>query len=289
MVVPMPSDFFSECIVTTTWLRDHLKHPRLVLLDASMRPLTAATTPAESRRIAGTRRFDFDKQICDLKSELPHMLPSPDFFAEKVRALGINKDSVIVIYDDIGLYASPRAWWMFKTMGHDNVVVLDGGLPAWIAEQLPLVSECAANPLTGGNFVAVFRPELVVNCDQVAAALDNPLIEVVDARSAGRFFGTEPEPRAGLRGGHMPNALNLPFPEVLNGGHLRSPVELAAKFHAVCGKRQQLIFTCGSGVTASVLMLAATHAGYKKLSVYDGSWSEWGLPSTRKVLGNGDR
>lgn len=272
--------------VPVLWLAKHLGHPQLVLLDASLKPATAAASAlsaASAVQVPGTRIFDFDKRICDQETPLPHMMPSPELFEREVRALGIRRDSLIVIYDRVGVYASPRAWWMFKAMGHDHVAVLDGGLPAWLEAHLP-TEPVGAQHVEPGDFVAQPRPGLFCDAEQVQAALSNKQYVVFDARSEGRFLGREPEPRPGLRHGHMPNAVNLPFGNVQANGRMRTPEELAALFEPKAGRQQKLIFSCGSGVTACILTLAAELAGYSSLAVYDGSWSEWGLPSSRPVV-----
>lgn len=273
-------------IVSVEWLAAHLGQPGLVVLDASMQPVRAGGVAQGSDaalQIPGAQVFDFDKKICDRTSPLPHMMPTPELFEQEARALGVSQGSAVVIYDRIGVYSSPRAWWMFKAMGHDQVAVLDGGLPAWIAAGQPCQS-ASGQPTAPGDFVARPRPALFCDADQVAAALADERSAVLDARSEARFHGREPEPRPGLRAGHMPNALNLPFSAVQAQGRMRAAEELDAIFASKVDRQQRLIFSCGSGVTACILALAAELAGYREISVYDGSWSEWGLPSSRPVI-----
>jgi len=273
-------------IVSTGWLAAHLDEPALVLLDASLEP--AAASSAQQPRPAPlllprARVFDFDTRICDQQTSLPHMMPSPDLFEEEVRALGVCNSSKIVVYDRVGVYSSPRAWWMFKAMGLDCVSVLDGGLPAWCAAGLSCEGAVGAPPARG-DFVARPRPELFCRIDHVSAALGSQRFTVLDARSEARFLGQEAEPRPGLRAGHMPNAVNMPFSAVQQQGHMRDRAEITALFASkVRSGSSSLIFSCGSGVTACILALAGTLAGYSDLAVYDGSWSEWGLPSSRPV------
>jgi thiosulfate/3-mercaptopyruvate sulfurtransferase len=276
-------------LVSVRWLADHLDAPDLVLLDASMQPPgTVAPANAEDDRIASARIFDFDKRICAPDTSLPHMMPSAELFTREVRGLGVNQTSRIVVYDRIGIFSSPRAWWMFKAMGHDAVAVLDGGLPAWRAAGLP-TEHGPRQPGAPGDFVAKPRPELFCDADRVAEALESDRVAVLDARSEGRFAGRDLEPRPGLRAGHMPNALNLPFSAVQASGRMRSPEELSVLLSATVGNRKTLVFSCGSGVTACTLALAAELAGYSDKAVYDGSWSEWGLPSSsRPVVRDGD-
>jgi thiosulfate/3-mercaptopyruvate sulfurtransferase len=277
LVLPTP-------LVSISWLAAHLQSPHLVVLDASMQPpgSSAAPSSAAQRYIPGARVFDFDAKICAPTTSLPHMLPSPELFTREVRALGVNAESRIVVYDRLGIFSSPRAWWMFQAMGHDSVAVLDGGLPAWLEAGLPVApAPASASP---GDFVAAPRDGLFCDADHVARALGDARVAVLDARSAGRFLGQEPEPRPGLRSGHMPNALNLPFSAVQTQGRMRPRQELVSLLSAAVGDRQRLIFSCGSGVTACTLALAAEIAGYSDKAVYDGSWSEWGLPSSRPVV-----
>lgn len=252
-----------------------LGEPDLVLLDASIRPISGAvaTTPGPKRALPGARRFDFDGEIRDHATDLPHMLPGPAEFTEHARRLGIDERSALVVYDDVGVYGSPRAWWMFRVFGHTNVAVLDGGLPAWLGAGLPTDPAPTAAPRRG-DFTARLCPELLANVGDVLRALGDPRCAVLDARSAGRFSGREGEPRPGLRPGHMPGATNLPFAETLADGRLLPPERLRERF-APFGDRR-LVTTCGSGVTACIVALAAEVAGRRDVAVYDGSWAQWG-------------
>jgi thiosulfate/3-mercaptopyruvate sulfurtransferase len=280
MILPTP-------LVDVQWLSENLGSADLVVLDASVPPVVPGFVSLNSeglfKAIPGARRFDYDKEICKPNSALPHMMPTPALFESKVQALGINKTSRVVVYDDVGLYASPRAWWMFKAMGHDQVAVLDGGLPAWIAAG-NAVNDSLELSTTAGNFKASLQDNLFCHFDQVLKATEDKHFAIVDARSAGRFAGTAPEPRPGVRSGHMPNATNLPFPEVLEGGFLKEPTELAKLFADKAATHQTVITSCGSGITACVLTLAAYVAGYPSLMVYDGSWAEWGMPGKLPVV-----
>lgn len=259
-------------LVDVAWLSEHLNDSNLVLLDASMAP-PGQPTYAPGPIIPGARRFDFDKQVCDRNSPLPHMMPSAAQFTEAAQALGVNTGSIVVVYDHLGLFASPRAWWMFKSMGFTAVYVLDGGLPAWLHAGLS-TQDHYSSALAPGNFIANYRPEYFVDKQQVLAALDDPAVQILDARPSGRFNGSLPEPRPGLRSGHMPGATSLPFTAVQSGGTLLKAADLVP----LIGTPGALICSCGSGVTACVLALAAVVAGVKQVSVYDGSWSEWGDP-----------
>lgn len=274
-------------IVDVTWLQKNLGAENVIVLDASVPPVVpgfvAINSAGAFKAIPGARRFDYDKEICKPNSSLPHMMPGADLFQEKVRQLGLNQDSIVVVYDDVGIYASPRAWWMLRAMGHKQVAVLDGGLPAWVeagfAVEGSLTDDCAS-----GNFVAAADDVSFCDFETVLAATQDGETDIVDARSAGRFAGTAPEPRPGSRSGHMPGALNLPFANVLRDGHLKTAEELQALFEPLTNPEKKVITSCGSGITACVLTLAATVAGYSKLSVYDGSWAEWGMPSKLPVV-----
>ena len=271
----MPTVKITNSIVSVRWLAENLSAENLSLFDASMKPIVPVpnAVPEPPVYIPGSLRFDFDDVLCDHNTSLPHMMPSPEFFTDEMQKMGVNHDSAIVVYDKVGVYSSPRAWWMFRAMGHDQVAVLDGGLPAWIQaghETAPTL----ATPKGRGDFVSRPQGGLFVDSKTVVQALADSAFSVIDARSAGRFKGQEPEPRAGLRGGHMPNAVNIPYTDVLENGRLASKSKLRTIFEEY--KNKKMIFSCGSGVTASLVALAAEQAGYKDLAVYDGSWSEWG-------------
>lgn len=274
-------------LVDVNWLQENMKSPELVVLDASAPPVVpgfeSLNSEAGFRAIPGARRFDYDTKICKQESSLPHMMPGAELFQDEVRKLGINQSSVIVIYDDVGIYASPRAWWMLRAMGHEQVAVLDGGLRAWIAAGLDTAGSLETD-LPEGDFVADFDDETFCDFSVVLDALEDSACRILDARSSGRFYGTAPEPRPGIRGGHMPNAMNLPFPELLVEGRMKPVAELEEIFDTLLAREQRLITSCGSGLTACILTFAAYLAGHRKLSVYDGSWIEWGAPSKLPVV-----
>ncbi|MEU8432980.1 sulfurtransferase [Streptomyces sp. NPDC029216] len=268
-------------LVAPDWLARH--HAQVVVFDASVGAHRGA-----AGRIAGARPFDLDGVLSDHTAPAPHTMPTAEAFEEALRGLGVHDGDTVVVYDAAGVYSSARAWWMLRAMGFDRAAVLDGGLPAWAAAGLPVEDRPAAYDGPRGSFTARPRPGLLVDADAVAAALADPAAAVLDARTRERFAGTAPEPRPGLRGGHMPGALNLPF-GALQGpdGLMRPAGELRAAFEALAGERERLYFSCGSGVTACVLALGATLAGYGETAVYDGSWSEWGMPSERPVVTGG--
>ena len=275
----MTKAIITNSIVSAQWLAENLSVENLILFDASMKPIfpVANPSPETPAYIPGSLRFDFDDVLCDHDTPLPHMMPSPESFTEEMQKMGVDNDSAIVVYDKVGIYSSPRAWWMFRAMGHNQVAVLDGGLPAWIQAGYETVPTLAT-PTGRGNFASQPQGGLFVDSSYVVQALADSAFRVIDARSAGRFKGQEPEPRAGLRGGHMPNAVNIPYADVLENGLMSPASKLQSIFEQY--KDKKMIFSCGSGVTACVVALAAEQAGCKDLAVYDGSWSEWGLPDS---------
>jgi thiosulfate/3-mercaptopyruvate sulfurtransferase len=277
------ADLSADPLVSTEWLAARLGDPRVRVLDATW------AMPADKRdprgehaeaRIPGAAFFDID-QVADTSIPLPHMLPAPEVFAAAVGAMGVGDDTWVVAYDNNNLIASARLWWTFRAMGHDKVKVLDGGLAKWRAEGRPLESGPPAAPQPT-HFTAKARPELVRSFEQVLAGGE----AIVDARSAGRFTGEAPEPRAGLRGGHMPGARNVPHGDILTpDGRLKSPEALASLFDAAGVRRDApLVASCGSGVTASGLALALARTGKWDTAVYDGSWSEWGARADAPVV-----
>lgn len=262
--------------VTTDWLAQHLGAADLHVVDATL-PLVGQSGHGRDSyvtgHIPGAVFFDINA-IADHGTDLPHMLPTAEAFAVAAGQLGLRRDSRIVVYDAHGIYSAPRVWWTLRVMGYAHVAVLDGGLKAWIAEGHP-IETALVNP----SLVQVtpsFEPTLVVDRTQVGAVLASDAAQVVDARSVGRFRGETPEPRASLRSGHMPGALNVPFDQVLNAnGTLKSVDDLKRVFGEVDLGRP-VITSCGSGVTASVLALALARLGRYDVAVYDGSWTEWG-------------
>jgi thiosulfate/3-mercaptopyruvate sulfurtransferase len=271
-------------LVTTEWLAANRSHPKLIILDASLNPVGKVINDSSlAKQIPGARFFDFDKKICDQMTALPHMMPSAEIFQKEVRSLGINSDSCIIVYDRIGVYSSPRARWMFKAMGHNQIAVLDGGLPQWIADGHE-TENLIDTKIAIGGFVANPVQQLFCDGNFVASVLSDSSTVVLDARSNARFTGLAKEPRSGLRSGHMPNALNLPFEAVVKNGKIVPKSELIKIFTSLVKPNQKIITTCGSGVTACIIAFAAELAGYKEILVYDGSWAEWGIPSSRPVV-----
>ncbi len=251
----------------------------VVVLDASIAPIAGMTEPEKkwpNTVIKGAKRFDLEGDFSDQQSDLPHSLPSNAQFNEQVKKLGIDDDTQVVIYDHFGIFSSARAWWMFKAMGHERVAVLDGGLPLWLSLKLPVeVAQVSSAPKLG-NFIGRLDRLSFCNADAVKTALENRQKTVLDARSAARFLGQVKEPRPGVRAGHMPGAISLPYRDLLCDGCLLSVEHLRAIFFIHVAQEQGIITSCGSGVTACILALAAQLCGYTDISVYDGSWTEWG-------------
>jgi thiosulfate/3-mercaptopyruvate sulfurtransferase len=263
-------------LVSVQWLKENFSAENLIILDADMKPVTpVAGGVAESIYIPNSLRFDFDNDIKDHNTSLPHMQPTPKFFTEKAQALGINQNSAIIVYDHVGIYASPRAWWMFRAMEHDNVAVLDGGLPAWISAGYETASSLDPLPVTRGDFLSKPVADAFVDSSYMLNAIHDSNFAILDARGAGRFSGTEPEPRPNMKRGHIPNASNIPFASVLENGKMKSKSDLQTMFEKY--KDNQKIFYCGTGVTACIVALAADQTGDTNFSVYDGSWAEWGM------------
>lgn len=272
----MPAN--TDALVSTDWLAGRLQDPAVRILDASHHlPATGRDARAEydERHIPGAAFFDIDA-IADHDTDLPHMLPNAETFAREIGALGIGSEHRVVVYDTVGATGAARVWWTFRVFGHDRVSVLNGGLPKWLAEGRPTTDEVPAHP--PARFQARFRPELVRSREDVLANIETRREQVVDARSAGRFRGTEPEPRPGMRGGRIPQSLNVPFTEVVTPDRTLKPAEeIRAIFErAGVDLGHPITTTCGSGVTASTLALALHLAGRDDVAVYDGSWSEWG-------------
>ncbi|WP_430512498.1 3-mercaptopyruvate sulfurtransferase [Pannonibacter phragmitetus] len=273
-------------LVSTEWLASRIDAPDVLVLDASMHlPNTGRDANAEylAEHIPGAIRFDIDA-IADKASPLPHMLPQPTAFSSMMRKLGVGDGMTLVFYDTVGLYSAPRGWWMLKTMGAERVFILDGGLPKWKSEGRPVEDGKVTRPER--HFTARLHNGSVTDIDAMRAIVDSGSRQVLDARAGARFRAEVKEPREGLRSGHMPGAFSTPFTELLNAdGTMKSNDGLRQVFlDAGVDLSRPVTTSCGSGVTAAVITLALTLLGHKDLSLYDGSWSEWGsLPDTPVV------
>ena len=275
-----------EALVSTEWLAAHLDDPHVRVLDVSYKqPGITPTARAdyESGHIPGAVFFDID-DVAQPGTTLPHMIPSPERFAQKMAERGIGNSDRVVVYDTVGLSSAGRAWWMLRLYGHDNVALLDGGLPKWKAEGRPL--DTAPPVIPSRRFAAHFRPELVRDKEAIRANIVAAREQVVDARSAGRFDGTAEETWPGRRRGHIPGSRNLPFDRVTDPQtkQLKSAEELRQLFaEAGVALDRPVVTSCGSGVTACAVAFAAHLIGHPGAAVYDGSWSEWGLPGDMPV------
>lgn len=272
-------------LVSTQWLEAHLTDPYLVLLDASME-IVVGKEPLiydEPICIPRSRRFDVENKFCDKTSTQIHALPTFAQFIQGIAQLGIEPDSVVVIYDNQGIYSSPRAWWTFKVMGFNRVYVLDGGLPQWIEEDRIISSRYQAEGVDYGPTdvdtladVLQYHPERVMDAEAVLKRIEDPDTAIIDARGAPRFLGQVSEPRPGVRSGHIPRSVNLPFAQVLDGNKIKTVSELQSIYQGLAADKSARIFSCGSGITACILILASVAAGHTKPILYDGSWADWG-------------
>ncbi|MFT6073408.1 MAG: thiosulfate/3-mercaptopyruvate sulfurtransferase [Yoonia sp.] len=277
MTAPTPDD--PKTLVSTQWLAAHLKDPDLRIFDATwFLPDMDRDAKAEyaSAHIPGARYFDID-DISDARSELPHMAPPVEKFMSRMRAMGVGDGHQVVVYDGAGLFSAARVWWLFRLMGQRNIAVLDGGLPKWRAEGHPTT---ASPPVIRDRHMTVkYEANRVRDVTDVARAAKLGDHSVIDARAPARFRGTAPEPRPGMRSGHIPGSVNVFYKDLLNpNGTMKSSAAMRAVFEtAGIDLQKPAITTCGSGVTAAVLSLALERIGKTDHSLYDGSWSEWGM------------
>ena len=274
-----------KTLVSTQWLAAHLKDPDLRVLDASWYLPGSKRDPFaeyQAAHIPGARFFDLD-DVSDHRSDLPHMVPPVEKFMSRMRAIGVGDGHQIVVYDGSGLFSAPRVWWLFKLMGQMDIAVLDGGFPKWQAEGHPVED---LPPILRDRHMMVRRQnQMVKDVTQVSAASKLGESEIVDARSPGRFYGTDPEPRPGLRAGHIPGSKNVFYKDLLKADDtMKSPDEMRQVFlEAGVDLDKPVITSCGSGVTAAILSLGLTRMGKTDHSLYDGSWTEWGMFPTLPI------
>lgn len=274
----------SEFLVSFDWLSKHLAQDNVKIVDASW------YLPAQNRNakaefdlghIPGAVHFDIDA-VSDQTSNLPHTMPSSAQFADEVGALGISETNTIIVYDSIGMFSAPRVWWMFRVFGAKNTFLLDGGFDQWKAESRPVESTMPKQRST--KFVPHVNTLAMVDFNAMSEIVDNASIQIADARGAGRFEGRDPEPREGMRSGHMPNALNVPFSLLSENGRLKPLLELKKVLQtAGIDMERPVVTSCGSGVTAAVITLALQSLGHRHNMLYDGSWAEWGGRSDTKI------
>ena len=266
-----------SAVVNATWLNQNLQAPNLIVLNGTMPKVgqSVAEVELENQQIPEAVFFDIKKMFSLQNAPFPNTIPEVEVFEASAQKIGICEDSCIVVYDEHGIYSSPRVWWLFKTMGFDNIAVLDGGLPVW-STQFKTEQKRKQKEIAIGDFKANYRPQYFRNTHQILENINNGKELIIDARSSGRFTGLDPEPRTEIRSGHIPYSKNLPFGTVLNEGNLHSIDHLEKLFHVYAAKSDSVVFSCGSGITACILMLAATSVGYEKVAIYDGSWTEWG-------------
>ena len=263
--------------VKAKWLYHHLEDENLIIFNATIPKVTDKENLSlkESYKIKGAVFFDIKNTFSDKEAAFPNTILSPEKFQDKAQEIGVNNNSCIIVYDEIGIYSSARVWWMFQLMGFTNIAVLDGGFPAWKSKEYPVEQKHLIN-LNKGDFKSFYQPDKIKFTKDVLENIKNKESIVLDARSKGRFYATEPEPRNDIRGGHIPGSVSLPYSEILDHQYLKSNEDLKSIYQDLNTLNKPIIFSCGSGITASVLALGAEIAGIKKYAVYDGSWTEWG-------------
>jgi len=262
-------------MVSVDWLKKNLGNTDLVLLDCSLgQTVGGGTSEYSGKVIPGAIYFDLKNKFSDQTSSFPNTVPTAEQFESECRKLGISNDSLIVVYDNMGIYSSPRVWWLFQVMGHQNTFILDGGLPAWISAGME-VTDNYRHIAEAGSFTVEMNTSLVVSFEQVRENGVANEFTIVDARSEGRFKGISPEPRKELKSGRIPNSINLPYQVVLEDDHFKKPDDLKQLFDAGSAPDDSIVYSCGSGLTACIVLVAGLIAGRKSLRVYDGSWTEW--------------
>jgi len=268
----------TSALISTDEALKLINEDNAIVLDATIDKINQKIDNDNLELIPHSLFFDIEGVFSDHQSEFPHTMLSPEQFSKEAKKLGINQDSTIIIYDRWGIYSSPRAWWMFRFMGLEKVFVLNGGEPAWKAAGLPMVASYRLID-TFGNFKAKPNYEWYISKEELIERLGDNDFTITDARSAGRFHGTTPEPREGLQSGHIPGSKNIPFDQVLDGISYHNEIELQKLYDGKIDSGKQNIFTCGSGISAAIIALGAYELGNDYITIYDGSWSEWGADS----------
>lgn len=266
----------NNSIISTEWLNKRLMLENIIILDCTLKnQLAKMSSDIQNVQIKNARFFDIKAKFSDNTNEFPTAYPSDSQFEKEAQNLGINDDSTIVVYDANGIYSSPRVWWLFKSMGHKNVFVLDGGLPEWLKMDFPTENK-NEKEFEKGNFKTKSNKKIVKKFNDVYNNLSSKLELVVDVRSKDRFDGIVPEPKKGLRSGQIENSINIPYSKVLNKGKFQNQAYLIELFAFLKEEKRNLIFSCGSGITACVVLLASEGILKNQTAVYDGSWTEWG-------------
>ena len=267
---------FKSALISPSELQDTLtRDENVILLDCTIDKVGQTLKDSKLELLPNSLFFDIEGKFSDHTAKLPHTLVSEQVFEAEAQTLGIDQNSIVVLYDRWGIYSSPRAWWMFKVMGFDQVYILNGGVPAWKKSKFEL-TESYKQQHKSGDFKAHFQKNLYADKEYILAHYKAPEVSIFDARSKGRFIGLVAEPRKGLNGGHIPHSKNLPFEELLNGIYYKQVDELKQQFDQFKTTGNEYIFSCGSGVTASILAFASYISDHTNIRVYDGSWSEWG-------------
>lgn len=265
-------------IITPQQLKDQLQNDRLVMLDVSVPKVTGEQTDQENQTIPGAIVVDLKRDFSNAEGQFPNTVPSPEQFAETCGQLGITNESKVIVFDNLGVYSSPRVWWLFNIMGHQDVFVLDGGLPEWVnagyptIESIPWDRRSMKSPMR--KFNTNYQAHLVKPYEDILSNVNHGNFMIADARSKGRFEGTTPEPREGIKSGHIPHSVCLPYQEVLDGHKFKSKAELQGIFNNL-QIADTTVYSCGSGLTACIILLAGQIAGVRSMNVYDGSWTEW--------------
>jgi thiosulfate/3-mercaptopyruvate sulfurtransferase len=267
---------FNSSLITAQELAAALNGNKIIILDCTIDKIGQSLRKEQIELIPNSLFFDIEGKLSDKTSKLPHTLVSPEIFEQEMQVLGINQNSTVVLYDRWGIYSSPRAWWMFKVMGFDKVHILNGGLPAWKKNKFSL-TESHADQIKKGNFKSNFKESWYADKKYILENYGKDSIRIFDARSKGRFTGVSPEPRQDLKSGHIPYSNNIPFEELLNEKLYADKKKIESFFKQQNSGAEEHVFTCGSGITASILAFASHLVGQEKIRVYDGSWSEWGI------------
>jgi len=272
-------------IVSVDWLHGNINASNLIVLDASMKKATDTDADSTKIQIPNARYFDIKNVFSNTSDEFPNAVPSEEQFTLEAQNIGINKDSAIVVYDDKGIYSSARVWWLFKAFGYDNIAVLDGGLPEWLISNYKTEIK-QEHETDKGDFTGTYNVQYFKFFEEIIGLSQNNEHLILDARSADRFNGLVEEPREGLRSGHIPNSKNLPYTVLFEENKMKTAEDLNSIFNNFNVSDKNLVFSCGSGITACILALGADIAGYKNLTVYDGSWTEFGtLTNTEDMEG----